>query len=421
MCHPGIASFLLAVSLAAQTTYPSKFSPALPERDDVKQAIAFIDAHFEQQVKEWIHITEIPAPSGQESERAAYVKAEFEKAGLQPAIDPSGNVVARRKGTGGGPTLVFAAHMDTVFPRSIDVRVTKKPDGTLHAPGVGDNSASVANLLQALRALQAANVRTRGDVVFLATVQEEAGLKGMYAWLERNKGAADMLVALDGSLGPVRYGALGVYWSRMKFTAPGAHTNRSRGVPNPVRAAAQCITDIYTIPLPEPGAPVQAVYNAGGMMSAGEVVNAVPREVTFTVDLRTVDKELLGSLDDAMVSKCEQAAQAQRVTFTREWIMRSAAGGRPEDLTDRRRHPIVQTAVDVLRYLNFELPKGHEADPDGSTDANAGVVNSIPSISTGRARGEGQHTLGEWADIDSARIGAKQIVLLAAALTEPDR
>ncbi len=278
----------------------------------------------------------------------------------------------------------------------------------------------IKNLLQALRAIQAANLRTRGDIVFLATVQEEAGLKGMYAWLERNKGATGLLVALDGSLGPVRYGALGIYWSRMKFTAPGAHTNRSRGAPNPVRAAAQCITGIYTIPLPEPGAPVQAIYNAGGMMSAGEVVNAVPREVTFTVDLRTVDKELLGSLDDAIVSKCEQAAQAQGVTFTREWIMKSAGGGRPEDLAGRRGHPIVQTAVDVLRYLKFDLPKGHEAEPDGSTDANAGVVNGIPSISTGRCIGEGQHTLGEWADIESARIGAKQIVLLAAALTEPE-
>lgn len=248
-----LACFVFAANLAAQT-YPSRFSPALPEREDVKRAIAYIDAHFGQQVEEWIHITEIPAPSGQETERAAYVKAEFEKAGLQPAIDPSGNVVARRKGSGGGPTLVFAAHMDTVFPRSTNIRVTRKP-GTLHAPGVGDNSASVANLLQAVRAIQAANSRTRGDIIFLATVQEEVGLKGMYAWLERNKGAAHLLVALDGGLGPVRYGALGIYWSRMKFTAPGAHTNWSRGVPNPVRAAAQCITDIYTIPLPRPARP----------------------------------------------------------------------------------------------------------------------------------------------------------------------
>jgi acetylornithine deacetylase/succinyl-diaminopimelate desuccinylase-like protein len=308
--------------------------------------------------------------------------------------------------------------MDTVFPAGTDVKVTRKPDGTLHAPGVGDNSASVANLLQVIRALRHAQLQTSGDIIFLATVQEEVGLKGMYAWLERNKGVADLLVAMDGALGPVNYGALGIYWSRMKFTGPGAHTNRSRGVPNPVLAAARCITDIYTVPLPERGAEVSAVYNVGGMMTSGNVVNAVPQEVTFTVDLRTVDKQLLASLDDSIVSKCDSAARAQKVQFTREWIQKSEAGGRPEQLEGARRHPIVQTAVDMQRFLGVKIIAGSEAFATGSTDANVGVVNGIPSISVGRGYGGDNHTLREWSDIASTRIAAKQIVLLAAALTE---
>jgi hypothetical protein len=36
----------------------------------------------------------------------------------------------------------------------------------------------------------------------------------------------------------------------------------------------------------------------------------------------------------------------------------------------------------------------------------------------GRARGGVQHTLQEWSDIESAKIGTKQIILLAAALAE---
>lgn len=411
---------VLLVSLAAlaQAPYPTKFSPAIAERADVRRALGFIDAHFDEQVAEWIKITEIPAPSGQEAARAAYVKAEFEKAGLIATIDADGNVEARRKGAGGGPTVVFAAHMDTVFPAGTNVTVTRKSDGTLHAPGVGDNSSSVANLLQAIRALRDANLQTRGDIVFLATVQEEVGLKGMYAWLARNRGVADLLVGLDGALGPVNYGALGIYWSRMKFTGPGAHTNRSRGVPNPVLAAARCISDIYTVPLPEANAEVSAVYNVGGMMTAGNVVNAVPQEVTFSVDLRTVDKTLLASLDDSIVSKCDSAARAQKVQFAREWIQKSEAGGRPEELEHARRHPIVQTAVDVQRHLGVKLIAGSEAIPSGSTDANVGVVNGIPSVSVGRGYGGDNHTLREWSDIESTRIGAKQIVLLAAMLTE---
>jgi acetylornithine deacetylase/succinyl-diaminopimelate desuccinylase-like protein len=361
-------------------------------------------------------ITEIPGQSEHEQKRGAYVTAELGKIGLAATTDAIGNVIAVRKGTGGGPTIVFAAHLDTVHPLDTDVTVTRKADGTLHAPGVFDNSASVANLLQALRAMRDAGVQTRGDLILLFTAQEELGLKGMSHWLDEHPKTADMLIALDGGLGAVNYGALGIYWSRMIFSGEGAHTNNSRGQPNPARAAAQCINDIYAVPLPGPGARVEAIYNVGGIMTAGRVVNAIPQEVTFTVDLRTVDPELLGSLDAQIVGTCEQAAAAHTVRFAREYIMKSEAGGRPDQLADRRAHPLVQTAVDVLRHLGVTLPPGREAIPTGSTDSNAGVVRGIPSISVGRSRGGDQHTLREWSDIESAKIGTKQIVLLSVSL-----
>lgn len=414
-----IAVILAAASGVAQLAYPTKFTGALAGRADIREALAYVDQNFERQVAEWIRITEIPALSGQEAERAAYVAGELRKLGLTSEVDGIGNLIARRAGTGGGPTVVLTAHLDTVFPAGTDIKVRKSSDGTtLYAPGVFDNSASVANVLQALRAMDAARIRTKGDIIFIATAQEEVGLKGMYYWLERNKGVADMLVAIDAALGPVNYGALGIYWSRMKFTAAGAHTNNSRGLPNPARAAAKCITDIYAVPLPDPDAPVSAVYNVGGLMTAGNVVNAIPAEVTFSVDLRTVDPALIQTLDAAILAKCDAAAKAHGVGFVREWIQRSEAGGRPEDLADERAHPIVQTSIDVLRHLSFELPLGREAVATGSTDANAGVVQGIPSVAIGRARGGDQHTLQEWSDVETAKIGTKQIILLAAALAE---
>ena len=403
----------------AQATYPTKFSPALAEDPGVKQALAYLDENFESQVTEWIRITEMPAKSTFEAQRGAYVRAELEPLGLEVSVDAAGNVTARRPGTGGGPTVVFAAHMDTVHPMDTDLHVTRK-DGRLHAPGIFDNSASVANMLQAARALDAAKVRTRGDVIFVATVQEELGLEGMEKWLDDHKGVPDMVVALDGGLGPVNYGALGIYWSRMRFTAEGSHTNTSRGRPHPARAAARAILDIYAIPLPDPGAPVGAVYNVG-MIEGGKVVNAIPQEVWFTVDLRTVDAELLATLDTTIEATCAAAAKAEGVAFAREDIQKSPAGGRPDQLADRRAHPLVQTAVDVLEYLGVDLPEGREALATGSTDSNAAVVRGIPSISVGRANGGNQHTLTEWADVESAKIGTKQIVLLAAALAEVAR
>ena len=403
-----------APPLAAQDSYPTLFSPELASVPMVRDALAYIDRNFDAQLDEWIRITEIPAKSGYEQRRATYVRAELEKLGLQVMVDSIGNVIARWPGRGGGPTVVFAAHMDTVHPMDTDVTVTRR-DGRLYAPGVFDNSASVTNMLNAARAMHASGLRTKGDLFFIGTVQEELGLVGMNYWLRWNPEVADMLVALDGGLGSVRYGALGIYWSRMVFRGQGSHTNTSRGKPHPARAAARCILQIYEIPLPPLDARVGAVYNVG-MLSGGKVVNAIPEEVSFTVDLRTVDPALLTRLDSAIVATCERSGREEGVEFERQWIQRSEAGGTPEQLADRRRHPLVQTAVDVLKYLGWDFGDRPEARATGSTDANAGVVRGIPAISVGRARGGNQHTLREWADIVTARIGTKQIILLAAAL-----
>jgi acetylornithine deacetylase/succinyl-diaminopimelate desuccinylase-like protein len=414
----GVALVLAAPLLSAQTRSPTKFTPAMADRADVKQALGYIDAGFDTQVAEWIMLTEIPALSTHEQKRAAYLQGELQKLGLAATIDPMGNVMARRAGTGGGPAILFVAHMDTVHPMDTDVKVKRLPDGTLHAPGVFDDTEADIDLLQAVRAMNAAKIKTKGDIIILFSVQEELGLKGMYYWFDHNPKAAEMIVAVDSELGTVNYGALGIYWSKMQFTAPGAHTLNSRGQPNPVRAAAQCITDIYTVPLPPADAAVPAIYNVGGMMGSGTVVNAIPPQVWFTVDLRTIDAALLKQLDAQIVSKCEAAATVQKVTFAREYIQKSEAGGRPDQLTTQLASPVVQTALGVLQFLGVKLlPRAPEAT--GSTDANVGVVHGVPSVAVGRSAGGNQHSLSEWADIASAKIGTKQLLLLAVSLAEP--
>jgi tripeptide aminopeptidase len=411
----GIALLLLPAATLAAQEEANRFSPELAQRPAVASALAWLEESFDGQVEEWIRITEIPAPSRQEAERAAYVRQLLEAEGLEVHIDSIGNVVARRPGTGGGPTIVLAPHLDTVHPMDTDVTVRRDGD-VLRAPGVFDNSAGVATTLQAIRAMNAAGIETRGDVIFVGTVQEELGLFGMDYWLETNPGVPDMVVVVDGGLGPVMYGALGIYWSRYHFRGAGAHTNRSAGQPHPARALADAIRSIYEIEIPEGQG--GAVYNVG-MLDGGKIFNAIPEEVSFTMDLRSVNPALLDSLDAEIDARVARAAAAHGVAWEKEEVTRNEAGGTEEMLADRLEHPVVQTAIAVHRYLGIDIGE-RGAVASGSTDANAAVVRGIPAISVGRSHGGDQHTLSEWADIPSALDATKMVLLLTLSLAEID-
>jgi acetylornithine deacetylase/succinyl-diaminopimelate desuccinylase-like protein len=124
----------------------------------------------------------------------------------------------------------------------------------------------------------------------------------------------------------------------------------------------------------------------------------------------------LRSLTDQITRLAEEAAQAHKVGFKIETIQDNPAGGTAKQLAPRRAHPIVQTAVDILTYLNVSQGQPVRAVASGSTDANIGVEMGIPAIAVGRSFGGDQHTLQEWADIDSAYLGTKQLILLAVSL-----
>ena len=403
-----------AAPLAAQQ-FPTSWDPALLQRADVKSAMTRLEQQFPQQVEEWIRIAEMPGKSRLEQQRGAYVKRVFLKEGLKVSVDSMGNVTGVRKGTGGGPTVVIAAHIDIVFPPETNTKVRRAGD-TLFAPGVGDNTASVANMLATLRTMNATKFTSKGDVIFIATVQEELGLKGMDYWLQHNA-KPDLLIVPDGAYGSVAYGALGIYWTKYVFTHPGAHTLASRGTPTPVKAVAEAINRLYALSFP--ALPDGAVLNIG-QIHGGNIFNAVPQELFFTVDLRSSDPALLDSLDRTITRVVHEVADQQKVGLRVEVEQKSGAGGTEKQLEGARAHPLVQTAVDINRALGMSpgMPGAQEAVATGATDANPGVTRKIPSIAIGGSKANGAHQLTEYAITSSALPSTKLLYLLAATFAD---
>lgn len=413
-CAALSASVLCALPLAAQT-FPTSWNPELLKRADVSSGLTMLEQRFPQQVDEWISIAEMPGKSKLEQKRGAYVKAVFEKEGLKVSVDSIGNVTGVRKGTGGGPTIVIAAHTDIVFPPETNQKVRRSGD-TLFAPGVGDNTASVANMLATLRVMNATKFTSKGDIIFIGTVQEELGLKGMEYWLQHNA-KPDLLIVPDGAYGSVAYGALGIYWTKYVFTHPGAHTLSSRGIPSPVKAVAKVIDRLYEVKFD--ALPNGAVMNIG-QIHGGAIFNAVPQELYFTVDLRSSDPVLLDSLDRTITRVTQETAAEQKVGLKIEIEQKSGAGGTEKQLEGARAHPLVQTAIDINRALGMSagMPGAAEAVATGATDANPGVVRKIPSIAIGGSKASGAHQLTEFALASSALPSTKLLYLLTATFAD---
>ena len=412
----------LAAAAQAQTSYPTKFRPATASDSRVADALRSIDKREETLIRDWIRLAEIPASSGGEQARAKYVRERLAGMGFASVrTDDIGNVIAERPGADPhGPVIAFAAHMDTVFAATVPRKV-RREGGKLYCPGIGDDSAGLAALLESFRALRDSGVRTRGKLVFVATVQEETRLRGARYFLEKSGIRPDMFVAVDIWLGNVWYGALRI--SRLKFlyTSPGSHTLFSRGLPTPSRAVAAAIQNVYAVPLP----PVEPDMNGMkvpvinvGLLGGGTVMNSIPQEAWFTVDLRSLDSATQDRLESAVVRAAREAADKEGVGFRAE-----KPQGEDVDFSKalpratRRSQPLVQTAADVHRYM--QLP-GAQTEPldMGSTDANVAVGMGIPAIAVGGARYKGPHTLDEVAEEDSIAPGAKTLLLLAVSLAE---
>jgi hypothetical protein len=153
-------------------------------------------------------ISQSPRPLGSAGHAAAreYILKELAALGLQPEVQetnvvrsrPGGdalaavvrNVVARLKGMSGGKALLLAGHYDTVP----------------NAFGASDDGASVATMLETLRALKAGPPLSN-DVIFLFTDGEELGLLGAKAFVEEHPWAKDVGLVLNfearGTSGPV--------------------------------------------------------------------------------------------------------------------------------------------------------------------------------------------------------------------------
>ena len=403
---PVLILLALTVGVQAQSQIAPPYGDqvkALLARPEIVAANNYLDQNHDSILREWAAITEINAPSGHEKERAAFIEKLLRSYKLDVHYDATGNLIGVRKGTGGGPVIVFDAHLDTVFQPGLKIKTTIR-DGRIYAPGVGDDTRNIEALLATIRALDAGKVKTKGDLVFLFTVEEETGMRGAKEFAKANKGKVDHYIALDGGYEGFTYAGIGINWYRHHFIGPGGHT-RSRTPPySATLPAARAIARIYELTVP---ASPPSNLNIG-MLGGSEVVNAKASDAWFTVDLRSTNNEVIAELEKKIQTILSEEAAREKVELKTEIISASPAAIIP----GHRDSYLVRMSEAVHRVLGFDPPITNT----GSNNSSAALREGISSISTGAGPCDDAHALTENCEIEPFYKGIKKILLLEIAL-----
>ncbi len=411
-----LASMMLAGLCG--TAMGADAAAALVKQPRVRAAIEQIRAEDALTLREQMEIAEIPAPTFAESVRAQDYLRRLQAAGLKDAfVDATGNVIGIRKGSRGKPLLVISAHLDTVFPEGTDVKVTQR-DGRYYGRGLTDDSRGLTALLSVLRAMEANNLRTVGDVMFVATVGEEGlgDLRGVKA-LFRDHPHIDGFISVDTVGGKDGHRliahATGSHRWEISFKGPGGHSFGAFGAPSAIHAMGRAIANVGEVRTP---AEPKTTFTVG-VVSGGTSVNTIAADARMLVDIRSNDgpallateKEILAAIEKGVAAENARwnAAEGKRVRSEAKLLGDRPAGVSPAE------SPVVRASQLAWKALGLAVPALETA----STDANVPIGLGIPAATvSGGGEGGGAHGPDEWYRPVDAWQGPQALLISTLAL-----
>lgn len=397
------------------------FAAVFASAHDIESVLETIRADKAWTLEQQISICQIPAPPFQEAERGREFAKRLAALGLADIrTDAVGNVISRWPGSQQAkPVIVFSAHLDTVFPAGMDVRVATEGN-RLKGLGIGDDCRGLAVLLTVARSFQKHQTTFPGTVLFVGTVGEEGqgDLRGVRHLLQKEMpGQVDAFISVDGTGMGIATRGVGSNRYLVTYKGRGGHSYGAFGMPNPAHAMGRAIARIADIQVPQEP---KTTFNIG-RVEGGTSVNSIPISVSMEVDIRSESAKELAALDERLRAALQAGLEAEKKRWPdsqapldleiKTMGLRPAAEP-PDSL------PIVQKALAAAKRLNSPI----FATRSGSTDANLPMSLGIPAITIGGGgKASGAHSADEWyEDTEDSYKGPQWAALiLHLLLTEP--
>src|SRR2546421_664332 len=201
-----------------------------------------------------LRLVSTPSFTGSEQQAAELMRDELAELGLhvqwQQVEDERANVLGTWEGAGGGPTLMFNGHLDTSYsgrepwlqgipgfrPQGFE------RDGRIYGLGISNMKGALCCYVEAVRALQEAGIRLKGDLMIACVAgeiekaqqgdAEGAEYRGYAAgsrYLVSHGGAADFCILGEPTENKLVLAHFGALWVRLSTSGPFIHTAFSEG------------------------------------------------------------------------------------------------------------------------------------------------------------------------------------------------
>jgi len=407
-----VCAILIAMPIRSSVvSHAARQTPLVSPADNsqVRTALEWFAPNLTWIDAQQIRLTEIPAPSFEEGDRAAAVKELFAGEGLTIHTDKIGNVIGELRGSNEREIVLITAHLDTVFPSGTTVAVRREGDRML-APGISDNGTGLAALIAVARAMHAAKITPQRTILFAANVGEEGegNLRGMRALVDAYHAKLRAVIVLDGSgTDHVTTKALASKRLEAVISGPGGHSWSDFGMPNPINALVRGSLRFINTKVP---ASPRTTFNLG-QVEGGTSVNSIPFEAKLKVDLRSESDDEITRLEstfrDCMAAgvRDEMENARDRAKGKLDWKV-NVIGSRPggELAAD-------SSLLAALRAAD-DLTGNQSRIERSSTDANIPLSMGIDAISIGAGgNGGGAHSLQEWYEPAGRENGLKRVLL----------
>ena len=357
-----------------------------------------------------VMVSQIPAKSFMEEQRAAFVLDRFIEGGLSdPYIDDAGNVIGRIPGRQNTRRILVTAHMDTLFDPTVDHNVTIATDRATGA-GIADNALGVTVLITLADILQRLEMHFDSDIILVATAasKEKGDLHGIRHFMERHHSTIDFAINLEGiTLGTIDHFAL----SRVRCDIScelgdmNQQSWRSMEANSAIMMVSDVLDSLFHIPLPRKPKTVMNI----GRVTGGQSYSRICEQATLSLEVRSEDDAVTENLIEEIQDNCRDIGAKYGLKIEPKFFSRHHAAG------IRFSHPLVKAVTNILKSLDIQL-KVSTSNSEIAVPLKHGIPALTLGITTGSEDKDGNNK--SYVNLEPIPKGILQFLTLIQAIDQ---